>query len=73
MANVAIIGAGSLEFSSRLIADILSFPALAGTHFALIDIDPERLAFAGRPLTVAFAGACLVPPASLHACQHGPH
>ena len=48
MRKVVIIGAGSLEFSSRLTADILSYPALADTHFALVDVNPERLAFAGR-------------------------
>jgi alpha-galactosidase len=46
--KVVIVGAGSLEFSARLTADILSFPALEETHFALVDVDPERLAFAGR-------------------------
>ena len=47
MPNVVIVGAGSLEVSSRLSADLLSFPALALTHFALVDVDPERLEFAG--------------------------
>ena len=48
--KVVIIGAGSLEFSSRLSADLLSFPALARTEFALVDVDAERLEFAGRIL-----------------------
>jgi alpha-galactosidase len=48
MTRVAIIGAGSLVFSSRLTADILSYQALGDTHFALVDVDPERLAYAGR-------------------------
>jgi alpha-galactosidase len=43
-----IIGAGSLVFSSRLTADILSYPHLDDSHFALVDVDEERLAFAGR-------------------------
>ncbi len=46
--RVAIIGAGSLEFSSRLTADILSYERLSNTHFALVDVDAERLEFAGR-------------------------
>ena len=46
--KIVIVGAGSLEFSSRLTADCLSYPALAGADFALVDTDPERLAFAGR-------------------------
>ena len=36
------------EFSSRLTADCLSYPALAGAHFALVDTDAERLSYAGR-------------------------
>ena len=43
--KVVIIGAGSLAFSSRLIADILSYPELADTHLGLVDIDPARLAW----------------------------
>ena len=46
--KVVIIGAGSLEFASRLTADILSFPALAATEFALVDVDAERLGYAAR-------------------------
>jgi alpha-galactosidase len=46
--KVAIIGAGSLEFASRLTADILSFPALRSTEFALVDVDAERLGYAQR-------------------------
>lgn len=48
MPRIAIIGAGSLVFSSRLTADILSYPHLADSHFALVDLDEERLGFAGR-------------------------
>lgn len=46
--KVTLIGAGSLEFASRLTADIASFGALAGTEFALYDIDAERLGYAAR-------------------------
>ncbi len=48
MTRIAIIGAGSLVFSSRLTADILSYPHLRDAHFALVDVDRERLAYAGR-------------------------
>lgn len=48
MNRIVIIGAGSLVFSSRLTADILTFPALQETHFALVDIDEQRLAYAER-------------------------
>jgi len=46
MANIVIIGAGSLVFSSRLTADILTYPELAESHFALVDPDTERLEYA---------------------------
>lgn len=46
--KIVIIGAGSLEFSSRLTADVLSYPALSHTHFALVDTNAERLDFAGQ-------------------------
>ena len=48
MPKIAFIGAGSLVFSRRLMIDMLTFPALQGSHFALLDIDPTRLAAAGR-------------------------
>ena len=53
--KVVIIGAGSLVFSSRLTADILSFPKTRETEFALVDIDRERLAFAERIIQRIFA------------------
>ena len=43
MTRIAFIGAGSLVFARRLIADILSFPELSDTTFALMDIDAKRL------------------------------
>ena len=46
--HIVIIGAGSLEFSSRLTADLLSYLALADSHFSLVDVDTERLEFAGQ-------------------------
>ena len=46
--NIVIIGAGSLEFSSRLTADLLSYEDLASSHFSLVDVDSERLEFAGQ-------------------------
>jgi alpha-galactosidase len=48
MTRIAIIGAGSLVFSSRLTADILTYPHLRDAHFALVDVDGERLQYAGR-------------------------
>ena len=46
MPKVVIIGAGSLVFSSRLTADILTYDAFRGAHFALVDVDAERLSYA---------------------------
>jgi alpha-galactosidase len=41
--RVAIIGAGSAEFSAELMTDVLCTPALPSGTFALVDIDAERL------------------------------
>src|SRR5688572_5026944 len=43
MPKIAFIGAGSTVFAKNLMGDILSFPELANSTFALMDIDPERL------------------------------
>src|ERR1051325_798659 len=43
MTKIAFIGAGSTVFAKNLLADILSFPELAGSTISLIDINPERL------------------------------
>ncbi|MBS4202129.1 alpha-galactosidase [Bacillus sp. FJAT-49732] len=43
MAKFTFIGAGSLGFTRKLVTDILSFPSLADSTIALMDIDEERL------------------------------
>lgn len=43
MAKIAMIGAGSTVFAKNLMGDILSFPELADSTLALMDIDAERL------------------------------
>ena len=43
MPDIAIIGAGSVVFTRRLLGDLLSFPALADSHIRLMDIDAKRL------------------------------
>lgn len=43
MAKITMIGAGSTVFAKNLLGDILSFPELAESHIALMDIDNERL------------------------------
>ena len=45
MRKIAFIGAGSFGFTRGLVRDILTFPALADSTIALMDIDPERLDF----------------------------
>lgn len=43
MPKIAFIGAGSFVFTRAVVRDILSFPALADSTIALMDIDGERL------------------------------
>lgn len=43
MATVAIVGAGSMQFTQQVVSDMVRFPALADTTFHLIDVDAERL------------------------------
>ncbi|MCJ7625248.1 MAG: alpha-galactosidase [Anaerolineaceae bacterium] len=46
MTKVAIIGAGSMVFSTKLMIDILLTPALDRGEFALVDVDAQRLELA---------------------------
>jgi alpha-galactosidase len=46
MRKIVFIGAGSLTFTRNLVRDLLSFPALADSTIALVDLDADRLAFA---------------------------
>jgi alpha-galactosidase len=48
MKKIAFIGAGSFEFTRSLVRDILSLPAFADCHIALMDIDETRLAYAEK-------------------------
>jgi alpha-galactosidase len=57
MPRIAMIGAGSVVFARQLVVDILAFPELAGSTFALVDIDPVRLETAQRMVTAAIAAA----------------
>ena len=41
--RIAFVGAGSVEFTGTLIADILGYPELREATISLHDIDPERL------------------------------
>lgn len=46
MPKITFIGAGSVVFTLNLLGDILTFPELAESEIALMDIDDERLRIA---------------------------
>ena len=46
--KIAIVGAGSIGFTRRLVRDILSVPELADTHFAFQDISERNLDMVAR-------------------------
>jgi alpha-galactosidase len=48
MPKITLIGAGSVVFTKNLCSDILLTPALQDCTIALMDIDPQRLAQAGK-------------------------
>jgi len=49
MTKVTLIGAGSVEFTRNVLADLTSYRELHGDlTIALLDIDPERLDYANR-------------------------
>lgn len=51
MTKITFIGAGSLEFTTTLIRDILTFPLLENAQFVLMDINAERLEYARLAVT----------------------
>jgi alpha-galactosidase len=48
MPKIAIIGAGTMQFVRALVADITTYPELAGAEVCLMDISPERLDMSKR-------------------------
>ncbi|MBU4198743.1 MAG: alpha-galactosidase [Verrucomicrobia bacterium] len=48
MAKIAFIGAGSFGFTRTLTKDILTFPLLKDATLALMDINPQRLAYSKK-------------------------
>jgi len=48
MTKIAFIGAGSFEFTRKLVNDILTFPLLRDASIHLMDTDPQRLDFITR-------------------------
>jgi len=47
-AVVAIVGAGSMQFTQQVVSDLLRHPVTRDVHLRLMDVDPERLALAER-------------------------
>jgi alpha-galactosidase len=43
MTSICFVGAGSVEFTRDLVADILRFPELSGVEIRLHDVDADRL------------------------------
>src|SRR5437588_11465829 len=48
MTHITLIGAGSVEFTRILLADLVEFPELEGSTITLHDINAERLETAER-------------------------
>lgn len=48
MPKIVFIGAGSMVFTRNLTRDIVSYPELAGSELALMDVHPGRLERIGR-------------------------
>jgi alpha-galactosidase len=48
--KIAFIGAGSFGFTRKLVRDLLTFPTLAGSEIALMDVDAKRLKFAEQAI-----------------------
>ncbi len=65
--KIAIIGSGSYNFTTAVVRDILSYPALADAQISLMDIDAERLEISR--LTVAKLIQAGNYPASVTATQ----
>ena len=67
MTRICFVGAGSVEFTRDLVADILRFPELAGVELVLHDIDPERLSTAERVARSVARQLGAAPPHHGHA------
>lgn len=46
--KIAMIGAGSVGFTRRLMTDLLTVPEFADTHFALMDISQRNLSMVAQ-------------------------
>ncbi len=48
MAKIVFIGAGSFGFTRNLVRDVLTFDTMRDAEIALVDIDPQRLAWSQK-------------------------
>ncbi|NLS78586.1 MAG: alpha-glucosidase/alpha-galactosidase [Chloroflexi bacterium] len=64
MIKIAAIGAGSVGFTRKLLADVLSVPELQDTEFRFMDISPENLEMATNLCRKIIADNGL--PATIH-------
>ena len=72
MRKITIIGAGSVEFTRGIVADLCGYEELHGSlELALHDIDPERLGYAGRAATQIVERSNAGYPVSAH-LERGP-
>ena len=70
MPKVAIIGAGSVEFTRGILADLCSYEELHGSlEIALHDIDAERLGYAHRAAEQLVASSGAGYPVTSHATR----
>jgi alpha-galactosidase len=68
VAKIAIVGAGSVEFTRNIVADLSSWPELYGAfEVALHDIDPERLNTAEAMARWTAGQLGVAPSISVHA------
>ena len=66
MTSIAFIGAGSVEFTRDLLADLLSFDELSDVEVRLHDIDPDRLATAEGIAQAVASQLGATPKVSVH-------
>ena len=62
MPRIAFVGAGSTVFARNLIGDVLAQPELAGSTFALMDIDLRGWRHRARPRTSSSPRTAPAPP-----------
>jgi alpha-galactosidase len=66
MTKIALVGAGSVEFTKKLVGDLLFFPDLRDVELALHDIDADRLDTAEAMVSWAARKLGASPPIAAH-------